>query len=195
MKFKGMAAIAFSTVTLLILAAGAAHAQPTHKPFQVIQVEVSQDFTRFSFDEAPVSGGLPAFGNPFVVQGYIYPAGTIVGSLNNGTNPDGSPEFPNRVIGEWTCWGHFIGNGAETAAGEWVVSTQIFSFGEDSGYGAQTIVTAGYETVDGIVQRAVSGGTGDFLTAGGVQRQQVRGHNASGALTLSEELEVYVITK
>ena len=179
------------TVALISLVSGLSLGQPLRDPDGVIRVEISQNFGQFSFDEAPTfDDGLPGFGNPFVVQGVIYPAGTLAASAHNGMNPDGTPEFPNKVIGEWTCWGRFIGDGAHTAAGEWVMSTQVFSFAPDSGYGPKTIVTAGYETVDGTVQRAVTGGTGEFVGAAGAQRQQVLGHNATGALALSEEIDL-----
>ena len=179
----GAALIAAASVSL--------PAQPLRDADGVIRVEISQNAGQFVFDEAPTfDTGLPAYGNPFVVQGVIYPAGTLANSINNGMNPDGTPEFPDKVIGEWTCWGRFIGNGVQTAAGGWVMSTQVFSFGEASGYGAKTIVTTGYETVDGTVERAVTGGTGKFEGAVGVQRQQVLGHNASGGLALSEEIDL-----
>ena len=35
---------------------------------------------------------MPAYGNPFVTEGYLYPSGTLGGS--NGVLPDGRPEFP-----------------------------------------------------------------------------------------------------
>lgn len=178
-------------VIAMTLAAGSLLGQPLRSPDGVIRVEIAQNFGKFSFDEAPTfDDGLPAFGNPFVVQGFIYPAGTLAGSLYNGANPDGTPEFPDRVIGEWTCWGRFIGDGIRTAEAEWVMSTQVFSFEPDSGYGPKTIVTTGYETVDGTVERAVTGGTGEFVGAAGVQRQQVLGHNGTGAISLSEEIDL-----
>ena len=61
-----------------------------------VEVEVAEDGTRFVFDEAPLlENGYPAYGNAFVTQGYIYPAGTLDGT--NGVNADGSPEFPELV--------------------------------------------------------------------------------------------------
>ena len=183
-------AAVFCGITMT-LAAGPLLGQPLRSPDGLIRVEIAQNFGQFSFDEAPAfDDGLPAFGNPFVVQGVIYPAGTLAHSVNNGMNPDGTPEFPGLVIGEWTCWGRFIGDGIRTAEGEWVMSTQVFSFEPDSGYGPKTIVTTGYETVDGTVERAVTGGTGEFVGAAGVQRQQVLGHNGSGALSLAEEIDL-----
>ena len=85
---------------------------------------------------------MPAYGNPFVTQGYVYPAGTL--SEGNGV-PDGSPEFPDKVIGEWSCEGFFIGDGAHTTEGAWVYTTQLFAFGDDPDTGAETIVVTGYE--------------------------------------------------
>ena len=40
--------------------------------------DVAEDMTRFVFAEQPVhEDGMPAYGNPFITQGYIYPAGTL----------------------------------------------------------------------------------------------------------------------
>jgi hypothetical protein len=36
---------------------------------------------------------LPAYGNSFITQGYIYEYGTLNGS--NGVLPNGKPEFPD----------------------------------------------------------------------------------------------------
>ena len=56
-----------------------------------------------SFEGDVTESGVPAAGTPFVVQGYLYPEGTLekVG-LTNGVNEDGSPQLPDEVIG------HFI---------------------------------------------------------------------------------------
>src|SRR5262249_3667893 len=65
---------------------------------KIIRFEVSENAKRFVFDETPLfDDGAPTYGNEFVTEGYIYPAGTLNGT--NGVNPDGSPEFPNKVIG------------------------------------------------------------------------------------------------
>ncbi len=65
-------------------------------------------------------------------QAVIYPAGAITSGGNKGMNPDGTPEFPDKVIGERTCWGRFIGNEAQTSQGAFVMSTPVFSFGRTS---------------------------------------------------------------
>jgi hypothetical protein len=104
---------------------------------EVIKFDVAENVTKFAFDEAPAhEDGLPAYGNPFITQGYIYPEGTLNGS--NGVLPDGSPEFPEEVIGEWICSGWFIGDGAHTTSGPMVVTTQIYQLEGD--YGDATII-------------------------------------------------------
>lgn len=153
-------------------------------------IEVAEDGTRFVFAEAPrLANDLPAYGNAFVTQGYIYPAGTLTD--NNGVLVDGSPQFPDRVIGEWTCWGYFVGEGADTTEGPWVVTTQVFEFfgaipGED------TIVTVGFETPAGAgpAIRAVTGGSGDYGLARGDVTQVTLGHNLSDGVNAVFEFDL-----
>jgi hypothetical protein len=145
---------------------------------QAFEVDIAEDGTRFIIDEAPVfDDGMPAHGNPFITQGYIYPAGTLTDS--NGVNPDGTPEFPDEVIGEWTCTGYFIGEGAHTTEGAWVFTTQLFAFGDDAEAGAQTIVVTGYEGAEpgAVVTGAITGGTGQYATADGDAEQELLGTN------------------
>ena len=128
----------FATVAGLasVVACGPAFASTadTSPESQVLEVDIAEDGTRFVIDEAPVfDDGFPAHGNPFVTQGYIYPAGTLTDS--NGVNPDGTPEFPDKVIGEWSCSGYFIGDGAHATEGAWVYTTQLFAFGDDADTG------------------------------------------------------------
>ena len=152
--------------------------------------DVAEDMTRFAFDPDLTfeEDGMPAHGSSFVTQGYLYPEGTLEGT--NGVNPDGSPEFPDKVIGSWTCYGTLIGEGAHTTSGAWVVSTQIYSFGDETG--RNTIVTDGYELADiGVeVKRAITGGTDDYANARGEGRQELLGFNASGGVSISVELDV-----
>jgi hypothetical protein len=145
---------------------------------RTIEVDIAEDGTRFIIDEAPVfDDGFPAYGNAFLTQGYIYPAGTLTSS--NGVNPDGSPEFPDKVIGEWSCSGYFIADGAHTTEGSWVFTTQLFAFGEDADSGEETIVVTGYEgaEVGSIVTGAITGGTGRYSTARGEADQELLGMN------------------
>ena len=150
-----------------------------------LEVDIAEDGTRFVIDESPVfDDGFPAHGNPFVTQGYIYPAGTLTDS--NGVNPDGTPEFPDEVIGEWSCSGYFIGEGAHATEGAWVFTTQLFAFGDDAETGAETIVVTGYEgaEVGAVVTGAITGGTGGYATASGEAAQELIGTNNPDLATM-----------
>ena len=174
-------AVAAGTLGLLaIVTAGVsiAAAADTDRHPRTIDGDIAEDGTRFVFDEAPVfDDGMPAHGNPFVTQGYIYPSGTLTES--NGVNPDGTPEFPDKVIGEWSCRGYFIADGAHTTEGAWVFTTQLLAFGDDADTGAETIVVTGYEGAEpgAIVTGAITGGTGEYSTAVGEAEQELLGFN------------------
>lgn len=155
-----------------------------------LEYDIAEDGTRFVFDDAPVfDDGLPAYGNGFVTQGYIYPAGAIE-THGAGVNQDGTPTHPDLVVGTWTCEGHMIGDGALSETGAWVVSKQIFDF--DDKPGDRQIVTEGLELVDHEVAglRPIVGGTGEYRSASGEQSQVLHGHNDSEGVQLTVELSV-----
>jgi hypothetical protein len=146
-----------------------------------LQVDVAEDGARFVFDNLNLfEDGMPAYGSAFVTQGYIYPAGTLNGS--NGVLENGEPEFPDLVLGEWTCYGWMIGEGARTETGEWVVSTQIYKFNDGS-----MIVTDGFEIVDfdQPFTRAISSGTGKYRSASGEMVQVLHGFTDAMGVNLS----------
>jgi hypothetical protein len=154
-----------------------------------LRFDVAEDATRFAFAPQPVhDDGMPAYGNAFVTQGYIYPEGTLDGS--NGVLTDGSPEFPDQVLGEWTCRGWFVGDGAHTTTGPWVITTQVYNFGGE--FGDATLITDGYEVADMNVlsERAITGGTGPFTGASGAGAQTLLGYNATEGVDLRFELPV-----
>ncbi|HMS95324.1 MAG TPA: hypothetical protein PKA03_08905 [Tabrizicola sp.] len=125
--------------------------------------DVAEDLTRFVYAETQrFEDDMPAYGNAFVTQGYIYPAGTLDGGVE-GTKADGSPAFPDKVIGTWTCDGYFVGQGMRTESGTFVISRQVFQF-NDGGL----LITQGPELIDNgaPVSRAVTGGTGDYAEVG-----------------------------
>lgn len=157
---------------------------------QVLRFDVAEDATRFVFDDAPLlSNGFPAYGNSFVTQGYIYPAGTLNGS--NGVNADGSPEFPALVQGRWVCRGWIISEeGAVASSGEFVITQQLYNFGQE--LGNNTLVSDGWEIADvGVpVARAITGGTGRYSNAGGEAVQKFLGFNTSEGVNLTFELAV-----
>ncbi len=156
-----------------------------------IRFDVAENGKKFTPDETPVfPDGLPAYGNEFITEGYIYPEGTLNGAT--GANPDGSPEFPNQVIGRWYCRGWHVGEGAHTTKGPWVVTHQLYDFGPQEG--RSTIVTDGFELPEENVPilRAIIGGTGAFAQARGEARQTFLGFNQSNGVSLRYELRVTV---
>ena len=83
---------------------------------------------------------LPA-GVVFLINGYIYPAGTI--GPNGGINPDGSPEFPGDLIGIWTCRGTLLQPTNAPPVGIGSITTQNFSFNGD--IGENMLISEGFE--------------------------------------------------
>lgn len=177
----GLAIVAVLTASVVVI--GSASADQT----SVETIEIAEDGNRFLFDDAPVfDDGMPAGGNAFVTQGYIYEPGTLADG--GGVNPDGSPTHPEAVIGTWTCEGFLIGDGAHAESGAWVVTTQIFDFEDFDGQ--DTVVTHGIELADiGVeVNRAIVGGTGEHAGASGVQSQTLEGFNDSMGVNLTVTL-------
>lgn len=140
---------------------------------EMLKFDVAEDPTRFSFDRnGPLEDdGLPDYGNAFMTQGYIYPHGTLVDG-DAGVDVNGNPLYPDKVMGEWTCYGFMIGEGSSTKSGKVAISEQVYSFGGEV-VGSKTLVSNGYEIIDVGVPliRAVTGGTGPYLAARGEVRQ------------------------
>ena len=158
-----------------------------------LEVDVAEDGNRFVFtSERLFDDGMPQYGTPFVTQGYLYPAGTLNGS--DGVRPDGQPEFPALVIGEWTCYGWMIGDGAHTTTGEWVVSTQIYQF--DEAHGGGILITDGFELADIGVEgiRAITGGSGQFVGVSGTQAQTLLGFTAQMGVNLNVRFDFAGVT-
>ena len=154
---------------------------------EVIEVDVAEDMYRFIFDQDVVyDDGFPADGSSFITRGYLYPVGTLNDS--NGVNADGSPEFPELVIGEWICQGYMINDAGHATEGVWVFSTQFFQFSDEPG--AETITTTGYELADvgEAISRAITGGTGKYNDARGESQQTLLGLNASEGVNLRVQI-------
>ncbi len=135
---------------------------------ETIKFDVAEDPTRFVFDKSgPLyDDGKPKYGNAFVTQGYIYPYGTIKGD-DPGVDVNGKPLYPDKVLGEWTCYGYIIGEGAHAETGPFVISEQIYDFGEE--LGSKSLISNGYELADigKPFLRAITGGTGPYAEARG----------------------------
>lgn len=181
--------LALSACTPMVVPASAATTEEMQEKTTILQFDVAEDMNRFIFDkDVAYEDGMPADGSSFITRGYLYEPGTLTAS--NGVNPDGSPEFPEKVIGEWICQGYMINEAAHATEGVWVFSTQFFQLGDEPG--AQTIVTAGYELadIDVAIARAITGGSGDYKTARGESAQTLLGFNASQGVNLRVQIEV-----
>jgi hypothetical protein len=196
--FVGICAVLAATVVGMgasaePVAAVAAEQGPGNKnggKTQLIRFDVSEDMTRFVFDQNVVhEDGMPAHGSNFITQGYIYEYGTLQDG-SDGVNADGSPQYPDKVIGEWTCRGYFVGEGAHATTGPMVITTQLYNFGDT--LGARLLVSEGYELADvGVaIQRAITGGTGEYASASGEASQTFLGFNATEGVNLRFELTV-----
>jgi hypothetical protein len=142
----------------------------------VIRFDVAEDGKRFVWAEPRFDDGLPAHGATYISQGYIYPDGTLSDEVD-GVNADGSPEFPDKVLGDWYCYGWYIGDGAHATEGPWVLSTQLYNFGGT--WGEATLVSEGYvlSEAGGTVGRAITGGTGPFAAVRGEMADTSLGFN------------------
>jgi hypothetical protein len=154
--------------SLVALVAAPAFAQDASAP-ATLAVEVAEIPGRFVFAGSTFDDGMPGYGATFLTQGWLYPAGTLDGE--HGVEPDGSPTYPEAVIGRWTCRGWFVGDGVHTEEGPMAVTTQLFAF--DDGPYRGTVVTDGYEamTLGESFERAVVGSSGAFASARGAVRQ------------------------
>lgn len=150
----------------------------------VRSVEVAEIGSRFVTDPDVVDDeeGHPRRGNDFVTEGYVYEAGTLTctDGVCDGVvyDADGtpSPEFPDRLIGTWTCWGTHTEDAATTTSGTIVATTQQYDFGDE--LGDESIVTIGYERVDDVpIDRAIVGGTGRRGLSRGTATQSLGGLN------------------
>jgi hypothetical protein len=178
----------FAATAVVALITGPAVAET-----KIIRFDVADDATRFAFDkeqfvfeEGPgKEDNLPAYGNQFVTQGYIYPPGTLTAST--GVFENGDPEFPDLVIGEWTCRTLFIGDGAKTVTGPWVITTQFYDLGD-----GHTVISEGLELADINVPitRAITGGTAPFKNASGKAVQTLLGFNVTEGVNLRFVLKV-----
>jgi hypothetical protein len=98
---------------------------------------------------------------------------------------DGSPAFPNQVIGTWTCDGYLVSDGMRTETGTIVITRQIIRFTD-----GDLLITQGPELADVEVPvvRAVTGGTGEYATAPAEIRQTLLGMSDGYGVRLQMEL-------
>jgi hypothetical protein len=154
------------------------------EPARIFSVDVVADCNRYVEETA-----LPSMGATFIQEGIIYRPGTLAahcpGGNGCGLNPDGTPEFPEAVIGKWRVWGSFVRNIGTVSAGPPSYSTQVYEFigaalGDDAlEPGEHALVSHGPEWVNLEVpfERAIAGGYGRFKSADGEVAQTKIGFN------------------
>lgn len=118
-------------------------------------------------------------GSVFVIEGAIYPVGTIEG---DGFDPSSIP-----AIGRWFCRGWLVDSAARPQPG--ALTTQEYLFGEITPqrlHPPDQLVSSGLEqtalpTADPTQPaiRSVIGGTGRYAGASGVVIQHANGHNTT----------------
>jgi hypothetical protein len=154
----------------------------------VLSFDVAENATNYAWAGDPeLVDGLPTERTAFLTQGYIYPEGTLTNG--NGVLADGSPEFPDQVLGQWSCWGWYAGSAAPAGAPRWV-TTHLLNFGGD--WGTATLVSEGYsiDEAEVALERALVGGTGPFDGARGVQRETNLGFNATNGINIRYEVRL-----
>lgn len=175
-----LAAIVLLAIVVAVFQRGPAAADPGSGASPItFDFDVAEDGTRFLFDDAPLfDDGLPAAGNGFVTRGFIYADGTLGDHDGVVIDANGTavPEFPEAVIGTWTCWGSFINDAAHEGDDPWVVTTQLYEFDDGS-----SLVSVGTELPQdaGTSVRAITGGTGDYAHVTGELEQTTNGHNGT----------------
>jgi hypothetical protein len=123
--------------------------------------------------DLPGVGGPDSRGAVFIVEGLVYPAGTI--PAGNGFDPASVP-----AQGHWLCRGWFISYLDRVLPH--VVTTQEYLCGlitPAQPSPADTLVSSGVEGAIAVANRAVIGGTGRLRHARGDIRQVVIGLNTT----------------
>jgi hypothetical protein len=180
--------IAFVAMTVLALACATPALANGHK---TVKYDIAMNGLTFSFEGATNPAGFPAVGTPFIITGYIYPGGTFkkYGS-GSGVREDGSPEFPDRVLGTWYCRGWHLQDG-DALTGPVVATTQVFEF-KARVAGSKQLITDGIELADFGVwfERSITGGTGPFRSGVARVNQIYVAFNATNSFNTSFAIEV-----
>ena len=147
-----------------------------HDDAQTFVLDVAIDAHTLALNNDPTAAGTPARGTTFIVNGKIYPGGTIPSGVTD-FNPDTAP----GSIGTWVCRGVFLADFAEIVNGSAALAfdtTQIFLLSTDK----NALFTEGFEGNLGVTtHRAVTGGTGQYRRVTGTLKQETIGVNRNGA--------------
>ena len=152
---------------------------------QTMTFDVSTDATTFVLNHVNPADSSFQRGDTFIVEGPIYPGGTIP---MGGTATSPSPFNPDQpgAIGKWVCRGTFHLNAAQIGAGgsPFVYSTQYFLFNDGT-----TLVSEGPEG-GATFLRAVIGGWNDGSGASGQHFEIPLGTNRTGLFNLRFQFQL-----
>jgi hypothetical protein len=191
MKWKSWIRLMFALALILAIMVSTVTSARPSRASDVLTFDIAENAAWFVSQQEPVfeEDGYPAYGNPFLTQGYIYPGGTLNGS--NGVLENGEPEFPDQVIGRWVCRGWvYAADGFHAESGALVVTSQVFQLGQS--VGAESLMTEGFDLADinRANERAVVGGTGQYVGARGVQVETLLGYNRTQGVDFHVELHL-----
>lgn len=132
-----------------------------------VVIDVACDATTFALNTAKPSDTGPARGASFIVNGKIYPGGTIPSGNGFDINTPGA-------IGTWVCRGAFTGGTPAQA------STQGYFFGPPGMTAVDDSLASVGEEGGVTTHRPVTGGTGFYRGVVGEVKQEILGQNTSG---------------
>jgi hypothetical protein len=146
---------------------------PNDDRLETFVVDVAIDAHTLGLNSDPTAAGIPRRGTTFIVNGKVYPGGTIPSGVT-GFDPDSAP----GSIGTWVCRGVFLADFADIfvtgSAALAFDTTQIFLLDSDS----NAIFTEGMEGNVGVTtHRTVTGGTGRYRMVVGTLKQETIGVN------------------
>jgi hypothetical protein len=168
-----IAALAIAAVATFHLGIPTVQAEPQDEMF-VVDVAVDHD----TFAIIPSTGLVlhpqalgPNRGTPFIVDGKIFPGGT----LETGSGV-GDPNQPGS-IGSWMCRGTFTSTLATEDIG--FDTVQMFQFGDGNNVWTEGL-EGGLGKIGVTTHRTIVGGTGRFKGAEGEVTQEALGTNVTG---------------
>jgi hypothetical protein len=137
---------------------------------RVVVLDVAFDGATFVLNQ--VAPGAPAItrGDTFVLNGKVFPGGTIPSGTGFDPNSSGS-------IGNFVCRGTSLFSAAEIEAGAapFVATAQTFLLD-----GGSTLIAEGLEAGASPITRAVTGGWGKYSGANGEVTLELLGFNVTG---------------
>ena len=118
----------------------------------------------FKFLNSQVGSGNQYSKTSFIVEGYIYKAGTFENyGSDNGVKTNGDPEFENLIIGNWTSKGWYLNKGRQTKSGAYIDSTHTYDLTEGNSL-KKILSSNGTELIDMYTpfKRMLSAGLGGY---------------------------------